>query len=89
VADLGFHDKGVGAQKSYLTGKVKIGEPKKNTQKKGHQNSSKKFISKLTRAKRERKFSTNFQTFEWIFPQHVQRNHHLNTPSAKVRRLCG
>ena len=46
--------------------------------KKDHQNSvktlhlSKKFTSKLTRAERERKFLTIFQTFEWIFLQNIQ-----------------
>jgi len=34
---------------------------------------SKKFTSKLTRAGRERKFLTIFQTFEWIFLQNIQK----------------
>jgi len=49
-----------------------------------HQNSvktlhlSKEFSSKLTRAERERKFLTIFQTFEWIFLQNIQ----------KLRNMC-
>lgn len=59
-------------QKSYLTRKVEVAESKRK--KKVIKISSmpplnKKFTYKLmTRAKRERIFSSNFQTSKWIFP---------------------
>ena len=64
-------------QKSYFL-ENKIWRKKKDHQK-DHQNSvktlhlSKKFPSKLTRAERERKFLTIFQTFERIFLQNIQK----------------
>ena len=76
VADPGFH---VGVtQKSYFL-ENKMLESKKKDHQKDHQNSAKilhlseKFTSKLTRAERERKFLTIFQTFEWIFLQNIQK----------------